>query len=197
MKNNSSQKAYEYMEAHPDWVFIPFTHMDKRRFWQPDYLIRKFIARVPRYRRAGVNVHNTFSHVGMVFSGQDRLRYLHQTYPVFRDDDWSFRAYNLIFVVKDPSTVEEARRRAENLLASRKGYGIGKLLSFAFSIWFTWLRNPIVAGKVCSGAVAHCFPVWVPESEVNDIDPQGLAMLLKKAGVPFFLVDRRQVWYHE
>ena len=161
----------EYMLSKPRSNFVVFTHQDGGRF-SADYLIRKFITQIPKYRKRNLNIDRTFSHTGSVWVEDGKLVYYHQTYPRFKKEDWSFRHFNVIFEVDNEEHVNYARWKCRDLYKKRNRYSIFGLFAFAFTIWFPWLRNPIKAGKVCSGAVAASYPNIVTGKPYHDVDPQ-------------------------
>lgn len=179
----------EIIEANPASNFIVFTHVNAKSPWSPDYLIRKALAL--RYLHRGVTVYNAFSHCGTVWHDkvEEETYYWHQTFPFFAKDVFSFRAYNVIYRVNDPSIVMYARNRCEALYEKKKPYGIGKLLAYIVTLWFTWISNPIKAGKVCSEAVAHCYPHLITTKPV-DTDPMRASFQLDEAVLTKYIVDR-------
>lgn len=185
-------QAREYMLSRPDSNFVAFTHMNKS--WPaPDFLIRKYVSMVPRYKNNGVTTDNTFSHTGTIWVENGELTYYHQTWPVFKKEKWNFRRYNIILEVTDSQIVSKARHKCEEMYYKKRGYGIGQLLAFAFTIWFTWFSNPITAGKVCSEAVAVSYPDYILKKGISayDVDPQYAFDRLKEQGLLRLKVDRR------
>jgi len=183
----ADKQAYEYMMSRPDSNFIAFTHQDHR--WpRADYLIRRALSL--RYR---VAVDSTFSHTGSVWAHNGELTYWHQTWPRFKKEKWSFRRYNVIVEVDDPNVVFHARNKCYEMHATRRGYGIGKLLNFAFSMWIPGIGNTLTAGKVCSEAVAVSYPgiILGQGKGQHDIDPQFAYNALRNAGLKTIIVDRR------
>lgn len=178
----------DYMLSRPDSVFAMFTHMDGNRL-SPDYLIRVGLSKV-----YGVPIDNTFSHTGIVWAEDGELWYWHQTWPHFKRDRFRFRRYNVIIEVDDYEHVQVARSHANKLLDKKSGYGIGTLLNFAFSIWFSWMGNAIRVGKVCSGAVAKMLEGYIMTGRhrhVENVDPQYAHNMLVKAGLRRWEIDRR------
>ena len=171
LNETAMSRTEEYMLSKPRSNFVVFTHQDGGRF-SADYLIRKFIAQAPKYRKRNLNIDRTFSHTGSVWVEDGKLVYYHQTYPRFKKDDWSFRRFNVIFEVDNEERVNYARWKCRDLYKNRNRYSIFGLFAFAFTIWFPWLRNPIKAGKVCSGAVAASYPDIVTGKPYHDVDPQ-------------------------
>ena len=164
-------RTEEYMLSKPRSNFVVFTHQDGGRF-SADYLIRKFITQIPKYRKRNLSVDRTFSHTGSVWVEDGKLVYYHQTYPRFKKDDWSFRRFNVIFEVDNEEHVNYARWKCRDLYKKGNRYSVFGLIAFIFTIWFPWLRNPIKAGKVCSGAVAASYPDIVTGKPYHDVDPQ-------------------------
>lgn len=177
----------DYMFKNPGSNFVMFTHMG-RRWPRADYLIRRAL----RYKY-GVNHRETFSHTGSVWVEDGKLTYWHQTWPRFAKDEWSWRAYNVIYEVNDPAQVSLARAKCLELYEARRRYGIGKLLNFGVSMWIPGIGNAITAGKVCSEAVAVCYPSIILTRGVgkNDVDPQFAEHCLALAGMKSFIVDLR------
>lgn len=194
MKTIEWHQMAEIMREFPHNNFVVFTHVNRKRFWEPDYLIRKWLARVPRYRRRGITIDTTFSHCGTAWydEEEDVINYWHQTYPYFTKEPLRPRAYNVIYMVDNEETVKYARLVCEKLYKKKKGYAIGTLITFAFTLWFTWLSNPINAGKVCSQAVAYSYPTISPGNPI-DSDPQKVEYNFRDR-IPEqfrFVVDRR------
>lgn len=179
----------EIIEANPASNFIIFTHVNAKAFWHPDLLIRKALAL--RYRQKGVTLDTAFSHCGTVWHDkfEEETYYWHQTFPFFAKDAFGFRAYNVIYRVDNPSVVLYARNRCEVLYDKKKPYGVGKLLAYIVTLWFTWFSNPIKAGKVCSEAVAHCYPHLITTKPV-DTDPIRASFELDKAKLIKYVIDR-------
>ena len=185
----SDKQMREIIQDHPVSNFIVFTHVDAKSPWHPDYLIRKALS--IRYMHRGVTIHTTFSHCGSVWYDrvEDEIGYWHQTFPFFAKDVFSFRAYNVIYKIDDPEAVKFARGKCKNLYESKKPYGVGKLVAYIVTLWFTWLKNPIKAGKVCSEAVAASYPSLISTNPA-DTDPQLASFELDKAGLTKYIVDR-------
>ena len=171
MAVNNTKEFLEYVKANPKSNFVVFTHVNETRFWHPDFLIRKFLARVPRYKKRGVTLDTTFSHCGTVWWEDNVPAYYHQTYPTFTKGTFYGRPYFVAYEVKDRDKVELARTLCKELYDKKKPYALSTLVTFAFTLWFTWISNPIKAGKVCSQAVAYTYP-GIVKGESRDADPQ-------------------------
>ena len=183
----TDRQARDYMMSRPDSNFVAFTHQG-RKWPRADYLIRKALSL--RYR---VPTDSTFSHTGSIWVYNGELTYFHQTWPRFKKEKWSFRRYNVIFEVEDPNVVFHARNKCYEMHAIRRGYGIGKLLNFAVSMWIPGVGNTLTAGKVCSEAVAVSYPGIILGQGLgqHDIDPQFAHNALRNAGLKTIIVDRR------
>ncbi len=133
---------------------------------------------------------NAFSHCGTVwYDTKDKESYYwHQTYPFFAKDHFNFRKYNIIYQVDDPSTIRFARAKCKSLYEKKKPYGVGRLVAFAFTLWFSWLDNPIRAGKVCSQAVAVSYPSLI-KTDPYETDPQLASIELDKHPLKKYRVD--------
>lgn len=165
MKNIKERDFRELCRDNSDKNYVVFTHTN-RRFPHPDYLIRRGLS-----LRYGIPVEESFSHTGSVWWEDGRPVYYHQTFPVFSKDNWGARHYSIAVEISDPDVVEYSRKVAKKLYKDKRGYGVGQLISFFFTLWFTWLNNPIKAGKVCSEAVAVCYPQYIT-TDKNNTDPQ-------------------------
>lgn len=189
MKLKSSKEAREYMLSKPNSNFVVFTHQN-RRWPRMDYLIRRAVYYVPRY---DAEFDQIPSHCGSVWVKDGELMYYHQTWPIFKKDRWGFRQYNVICEIACKRRVKYARAKCREMLKKKRGYGVGQLLSFLATIWFTWFSNPITAGKVCSEAVAVSYPKAVLSEGVNqnDVDPYYAMIRIKEKCFKSFIVDRR------
>ena len=187
MQEMTTQQMTEYMLSRPESNFVAFTHSN-RRWPRADYLIRRALA--IRYR---VPTDRSFSHTGSVWAVNGVLTYFHQTWPRFKREEWGFRAFNVIVEVDDPAVVLHAREKCYEMNYLRRGYGIGKLLNFAFSMWIPGIGNTLTAGKVCSEAVAVSYPGIILGQGLgqHDIDPQFAHNALRNAGLKTIIVDRR------
>ena len=185
MQTTTDYEFREYIGNNPKSNFVMFTHMDRRKAWQPDFLIRKFLGL--KYK---VPSRETFSHCGTLWLDEcdNRIYYWHQTYPYFRKDKFSTRRYNVIFEIPNEYAVEYARDFCRFEHENKRGYGIATLISFAFTLWFTWFSNPITAGKVCSSSVAASYPLYI-RGNPHDVDPHMAYMELEKRGFKQFLID--------
>lgn len=179
----------EHMLSKPDSNFVAFTH-NYGKWFTPDYIIRKFMVRVPKYRRRGLKIDETFSHTGNIWAEEGKLWYWHQTWPRFKKEEWSFRPYTVIFEVDDPKKVKFARKKSRELHEKGRGYSILGLITFAFTIWAPWIRNPVKVGKVCSGAVAAMYPDIVTGKPYHDIDPQYAHDKFEKYGAKRWLISK-------
>ncbi|MEX0662119.1 MAG: hypothetical protein WEA58_03970 [Balneolaceae bacterium] len=157
---------------HPERMFVMFTH-SKGKLFTPDWLIR--LAMKWRY---GGKISEMFSHCGMVFNEGRKAMFYHQTYPTFKRKEWGTRPYSIGLEITDPEAVAFAKEKCIELNEARRGYGVGQLLTFVFTIWFKWMNNPITKGKVCSEAVAACFPQWITTDKDNT-DPYQAYIQLK------------------
>lgn len=181
----TQDEIQEYIKSKPDSNFVVFTHVDGNRPWQTDYLIRRILS-----RRYDLPIEECFSHTGTVWYDveKDENFYWHQTFPVFTKDKFNTRPYNVIYEVEDPNVVKFARIKCKNLYEAERGYAVGTLINYAFTIWFDWLSNVVTAGKVCSEAVAASYPTLI-EGNKSDIDPNNAAMQLDNHNLKKFIID--------
>lgn len=190
MRLKTKEQAINYMLSKPDSNFVVFTHQDRR--WPAlSYLIRKAIYLTPRY---SARLSEIPSHTGSVWVENGELQFYHSTWPVFKREPFKFRKYNVVCEIACKKRVKFARNKCREMLKKRRGYGVGQLINFAVTIWFTWFSNAVTAGKVCSEAVAVSYPKAVLGgviTDANDIDPYYAMLRIQDSAFKSFTVDRR------
>lgn len=175
MKELRSKQFHLKAINHPDKVFVVFTHSDKMPL-SPDWLIR-----LGMKWRYGGKVSEMFSHCGTVWGEGRKAMYYHQTYPRFKREEFGTRPYTIALEISDTDAVAFAKQKCREMNNDRRGYGVGQLLTFAFTLWFKWFNNPITKGKVCSEAVAVSYPQWIVTNKDNTDPYQAYVQLLPHA----------------
>ena len=187
----TSDAMARYMLDRPASVFPVFTHVDGQ-WWSADGLIRRALA-----IRYGQQMDVMPSHCGSIWAEDGELWYWHQTWPVFSRDRWRPRRYNRLFEVAAPAMVYQARDVCRREYLAGRGYGIGKLLNFGYTLWSYATGNVIRVGEVCSTSMALQYPGIVIDAgrpvvlEHHDFDPWKVVKRMRYAGLREFIVDRR------
>lgn len=179
----STSEFWQRCRNNPDYNYVMFTHV-YGSWYTPDHLIRKGLA-----MKYDVDVNETFSHTGSVWYDEENNwpGYWHQTYPIFKRERWKTRDYSIAVEITDPEVVEFARECCTQLYERKSGYAIGQLLSFAFTLWFSWFNNPIKVGQVCSESVARSYPSIITR-EPDNADPQIAYEQLEATGANVFRI---------
>lgn len=156
-------------------------------WYTPDFLIRRGLS-----WKHNVPVNETFSHTGTVWYDEEENKpmYWHQTYPIFKRERWKTRQYSIAVEISDPTAVSIARTVCKDLNDRKSGYGIGQLIAFVFTLWFSWFNNPITVGKVCSEAVAVSYPSMITTNKDNTDPEQAFRQLAPHATNIFHVIPK-------